>query len=928
MRSLVCILPLLTCAQLWAQPQTLIEWNFDTPGDTEGWVAANHISDLQAADGALQGRVMDWDPFARAPQFEIAATPWQRIELRLKTDLGGDGEVFWTNTTESPYGGFSPGKETHFQVIGDGRWHEYQIFPFWHKEGKIILLRLDLPRPAAEDHGKKTFALDWIRVVDLGTPRERTTDPTWDFTEGLHGWSPSVGMAVTHTAAGMECRNGDNADAFVMSEPLDCPLEDRLWASVEMKVDKGQAAYFRWVSSDHNGWSSAKVPIRADGEFHTYNLDLSPNGTWTGSAIALALVPSNAPGATAVVRGVMLSEDPQGPPDVECSYVGLEDAITRAGNRMSLVVRLANRGGEPATDLSIADLALPEGVSVAEAEGWRKIEAVEPFVDVTHRIGLKAEGPVKGDAAVRLVGTGAPTTTTTGELSILPALNLPKADYVPEPQPVKSDYEIGAFYFPGWPSAARWEPIERVAPERKPVLGWYDEANPECADWQIKWAVEHGISFFMVDWYWSAGSRHLEHWVHDAYMKARYRKYLKWCVMWANHNAPGTHSEEDQRKVTQYWIDNYFGMDEYYRIDDRPVVMIWSPGNMRNDMGGSEGAKKLLDISQQMAKDAGYKGIFFIAMGDPLDPGALQRLKDEGFEMTSMYHYMEHMGLAEDPRHYPFELCARTSYDWWTKRQAADVIPSLPNLATGWDDRPWHGDRGTVVYGRTVPLFRKICEDAKRFADENGIKRLGLAPLNEWGEGSYLEPCKEFGFEMYDALRDVFCEKPAGGWPQNIAPPDVGLGPYDLAPQVVKLRTAWDFSDGAQGWGAQMGVTNVRVEDGALRFTTSSTDPAVGAALGRVDAKSFSHVIIRMKVEGLPKDDRAQLFWAGVTSPISEAGSERFDLINDGEYHTYAIPVSGNARWRGRLTSFRFDPCSASGVEVSIEEVRLSATAE
>ena len=30
-------------------------------------------------------------------------------------------------------------------------------------------------------------------------------------------------------------------------------------------------------------------------------------------------------------------------------------------------------------------------------------------------------------------------------------------------------------------------------PERKPVLGWYDEASPEVADWQIKWAVEHGI---------------------------------------------------------------------------------------------------------------------------------------------------------------------------------------------------------------------------------------------------------------------------------------------------------------------------------------------------------------------------------------------------------------------------------------------------
>jgi len=54
-----------------------------------------------------------------------------------------------------------------------------------------------------------------------------------------------------------------------------------------------------------------------------------------------------------------------------------------------------------------------------------------------------------------------------------------------------------------------------------------------------------------------------------------------------------------------------------------------------------------------------------------------------------------------------------------------------------------------------------------------------LAPVNEWGEGSYAEPCREFGFGMYEAVRDSLCEKPETGWPQNYGPKDVGLGPYE-----------------------------------------------------------------------------------------------------------------------------------------------------
>lgn len=927
MFPIVALVGLSSCTLCTAAPaKVLVEWTFDKAGDFQGWTQRNHIADLRVVDGALQGRIMDWDPFVRGPQFEIRATPYQRIEVRLKTDCGGDGEFFWTNTTKSKYGGFSPGKETHFTVIGDNQWHEYRVYPFWQSEKKIVLLRLDLPRPSASGKGKKSFAVDFVRIVDLGTPTEVLTSPGWDFTGELHGWEPQNGGEATATAAGLRFMTRKNPAAFLFSGALKCPVEDRFWFHVEMKVDKGSAAYVKWVSSEFPGIQKAKFAIKSDGAFHNYNVDLSSHRQWTGDLLLLGLQPTNRSGAVVVIRKMSLANDPVGPPEVECRYVGLEDAINRVGRPATLLLSLENRGGAPAVDLRVADLQLPEGVRVNEQGAWRRLPPLDLFEPVAYRIRLEARRPVRGRATLRLAGTGAPRKPLTATIVIGKALNLPKAAYVPEPRPVESDYEIGALYFPGWPSLVRWAPIVQNAPERKPVLGWYDEGNPECVDWQIKWAVEHGIRFFLVDWYWNAGSRHLDHWV-NAFKKARYRHYLKWAMMWANHNPRGSHSEEDMRNVARYWVDNYFHMPEYYRIDDKPVVMIWSPAGIRRDLGGKDGGKRALTIARRVAQAAGYKGIFFIAMKWPeasTNPDDIRPLAADGYDMTSIYHYMHHGGKAEDPRNFPFQLVADSSYPFWKARLKADVLPFLPNLSTGWDSRPWHSDRATVISGRTVELFRNICKDARRFADETGIKRMTLAPLNEWGEGSYAEPNKEFGFGMYDALRDVFCKRPPGGWPPDLAPADVGLGPYDLTTGRLRPTVAWTFAHSDEGWGPFMGIANFRHQDGAIHFETASDDPAVGTALYKTAAHKYKYVLIRMRIDSLKRPgEQGQLFWSTTTSPISEANSVHFDLIGDDRYHDYLLPVFTNDRWRGRISTFRFDPCSHRAAKISIAEVRL-----
>jgi hypothetical protein len=201
-----------------------------------------------------------------------------------------------------------------------------------------------------------------------------------------------------------------------------------------------------------------------------------------------------------------------------------------------------------------------------------------------------------------------------------------------------------------------------------------------------------------------------------------------------------------------------------------------------------------------------------------------------------------------------------------------------------------------------------------------------MAPLNEWGEGSYAEPNKEFGFGMYEAVRDAFAIKPPGGWPLNYTPADVGLGPYDLPmPAERKNLTEWDFADGPQGWGSLMGTSDFKVENGVLSFRTASSDPALQIALGRVRAADFRQLAIRLKITPQPGggNDSAQLFWSTATAPVSEPTSVKTDLLADGEYHEYLFDLSANPRWRGRVTSFRLDPCSRAGAVIEISGIRL-----
>ncbi len=197
---------------------------------------------------------------------------------------------------------------------------------------------------------------------------------------------------------------------------------------------------------------------------------------------------------------------------------------------------------------------------------------------------------------------------------------------------------------------------------------------------------------------------------------------------------------------------------------------------------------------------------------------------------------------------------------------------------------------------------------------------LVLGPANEWGKGSYLEPCTEFGFGMYEAVRRVMAKGETDTWPENLSPRDLGLGPYDLPPPAPGL--AWSFEDGLDGWAPGNGC-KVEARDGALWITSLHEDSTLLRAVD-LQAETVKKLVIRLRCTGgTEKPNYAQLFWAAEGDAISGASMVGFLFEDSEEPHEYRVPLATHPRWRGRIIQLRFDPCCETGLTVVVEEMRL-----
>lgn len=379
----------------------------------------------------------------------------------------------------------------------------------------------------------------------------------------------------------------------------------------------------------------------------------------------------------------------------------------------------------------------------------------------------------------------------------LSAVTAAPAAYVPAPEPVDTGrYLVGAVMCPLWNDGKRWTKIEPY-PDRKPLLGWYDEGDPEVTDWEIKWALDHGISFFLACWYREPGSTAeavvrpgLDHWI-KGLQRSRFHDKFKFAIMWENANkfysAPTT-EEDFLGKLVPFWIESYFRRADYLLVDGKPVFSIFNPATFVRELGGEAQAAAALEKMRLACVQAGFPGIYLLGQscwGKPLElikqAAQIQRL---GLDNSWAYHWPTFTGaFGGKLKPTGAEAIAAQERLWRTQPP-----PNLLTLSMGWDEAPWHFKYSKVQWRLTPAEFKVLAQKAKAVMDQrSGVgleSRLVLLDnWNEFGEGHYILPTQEHGFGYLDAIREVF----APGAPAHIdlTPGEIGRGPYD------RIYRAW-----------------------------------------------------------------------------------------------------------------------------------------
>lgn len=367
----------------------------------------------------------------------------------------------------------------------------------------------------------------------------------------------------------------------------------------------------------------------------------------------------------------------------------------------------------------------------------------------------------------------------------------------------KQKYDVAAFLYPAyasddprlrpfWPMGiGEWETVITMQQrnpghywDRKPLWGYINEADPSVMSMEIDQATKHGVNVFIFDWYWYDGRPFMETTLDNGFLKAENVNKMQFYLMWANHDVVNVWDtrlarfKEDNviwtgkvdlqkfEKICKRNIEKYFKHPQYYKIDGKPVFMIYDIPQLIAGLGGIEETVDALDWFKKETKKAGFPGLelqitmWSINMNySGFDAGKTTNpensfVKKLGFTSGIHYQFAHFTDVNED-----YNVIMDAVEKEWRRIDASYDFVYYPHISVGWDNSP-RTRVSAVVKNNTPENFEKALRRAKNFVDQhpNQKRLITINSWNEWTETSYLMPCDVFGYGYLEAVKRVFVD--------------------------------------------------------------------------------------------------------------------------------------------------------------------------
>ena len=339
------------------------------------------------------------------------------------------------------------------------------------------------------------------------------------------------------------------------------------------------------------------------------------------------------------------------------------------------------------------------------------------------------------------------------------------AKYLPQFHRTLENDEWWGEGFTEWTAVRNAEPLyDGHKQPKKPMNdNYYDLMDKKTMKWQANLMHVYGVDGMCFYHYWFKDGRKI--------LEKPAENLLRWtdinmpfCFCWANESWIRTWSNagngnawvmNDGRKISldddgvlleqkyggeKEWKEHFeyllpfFKDKRYIKHAGKPVFLIYKPLSMPQVFN-------MIKYWRKLAADAGIGDIYFI--GENLDKKYTFDARLLGEPAYVFHKYFEGQRVIRYEDAINAEILDKPQDDTYY------------GAFSGFDNTPRMGIRGNIVKEASPSLFKKQVLALIRKNFDSGMDMLFVNAWNEWGEGMYLEPDEESGFNYLKALKEA-----------------------------------------------------------------------------------------------------------------------------------------------------------------------------
>lgn len=341
------------------------------------------------------------------------------------------------------------------------------------------------------------------------------------------------------------------------------------------------------------------------------------------------------------------------------------------------------------------------------------------------------------------------------------------AYYLPQFYPFKENDEWWGKGTTEWNNVCRAVPqyVGHDQPRLPGELGFYDLRLKENLERQVELAKDNGVYGFAYYYYWFDGKRLLDKPL-DMLIENKDID-MPFCLCWANENwtkrFDGTNQDVimEQPNTVESYKDaihdmiNYLKDERYIKVNGKKLLIIYRPSFIPN-------FDEVLSYWRICCKNEGVGEIHIMAIKENTADLDLIKL---GFNSIGEFHpgtiYKWCKDITSDME-YIREDFAGQILDYKdiveNKKYFKYELPELYRAVMPmWDNTARRNNKGMIFENASPELYKQwlkdvILESKNKKLEENMVF---INAWNEWGEGTYLEPDKKYGYAYLKATKEA-----------------------------------------------------------------------------------------------------------------------------------------------------------------------------